>query len=623
MLTKFDMEHPIESYQDLQKALWWCTQSKNACSLKRGFAPEVLVLGKQTRLPGSVNSDHLLPAHCLADSDTSQGIAFRKQLAMRETARRAFHSADNDAALRKAMLRRSNPHRGSYQAGEWVMIWRKPPTMNGPGLWVGPMKVIVQEGQLTVWTTMSGKLYRSAPENVRPTTAHESRQILVLPQDTPLETLREQVQNLSNTMSPLSQEIPSDPNSPPRLESIPPIDTQPIPDDTSNTNIRPVSPVDSQQPGQEPEAMPVSTRPATPEVSHPAQPETVPVPDTDDEDLVCEGLYCIDAEVNAIEAAVDHEDLAWKCEILVAEDDIQAWKNANDPQEMAFLVSAAKKQRAEVKLSTLSPSEKAEFDVAKKSEIQNWLKTDTVKRIARSQLSEEQILRCRWILTWKPLDPSDVNPTNPKTHKAKARLVALGYLDPKIIEIPRDSPTLSRHSKLLILQLIASKGWDLRSFDVKAAFLQGRPQSDRVIGLEPVAELREAMSLRHSEIVQLQKGAYGLIDAPYLWYVAFREELLKLEFTESPFDPCTFILRCPKTGAPEGIIGIHVDDGICGGSPRFLEKLKALEKVYPFGAQKLGQFYLHRNRHVSTSQQSHHDVPRTIRQEDFPNYHFP
>ena len=67
----------------------------------------------------------LLPSHLLADAETAQGIQFRKQLAFRESARRAFHSADNDAALRRALLRRSNPHRGNYQPGEWVMSWRE------------------------------------------------------------------------------------------------------------------------------------------------------------------------------------------------------------------------------------------------------------------------------------------------------------------------------------------------------------------------------------------------------------------------------------------------------------------------------------------------------------------
>ena len=46
------------------------------------------------------------------------------------------------------------------------------------------------------------------------------------------------------------------------------------------------------------------------------------------------------------------------------------------------------------------------------------------------------IMRCRWILTWKEVDPKD----NPKgeSQKPKARLVVLGFEDPLVDEIPRD-----------------------------------------------------------------------------------------------------------------------------------------------------------------------------------------
>ena len=163
---------------------------------------------------------------------------------------------------------------------------------------------------------------------------------------------------------------------------------------------------------------------------------------------------------------------------------------------MAFLASASKRQRSEVKLSELSASEKIEFQNAKMTEVHNWIKTGTVSKILRNQVPPNQILRCRWILTWKPADTSpDESNQQRKATKAKARLVILGYLDPKLEDLPRDSPALGRNSKMLLLQLIASKGWQLRSFDIKAAFLQGKPQADRTLAIEPVSELIEALQL--------------------------------------------------------------------------------------------------------------------------------
>ena len=150
----------------------------------------------------------------------------------------------------------------------------------------------------------------------------------------------------------------------------------------------------------------------------------------------------------------------------------------------------------------------------------------------RTKLAPEQILRCRWILTWKPRDePSSDHATKSsklQSHKPKARLVVLGYMDPQLTEVPRDSPTLGKQSKMILLQLIASMGWSLGSFDIKAAFLQGKPQKDRIIGLDPVVELAKAMSLKTGEICKLDKSAYGLIDAPYLWFQTLQEELINL-----------------------------------------------------------------------------------------------
>ena len=57
---------------------------------------------------------------------------------------------------------------------------------------------------------------------------------------------------------------------------------------------------------------------------------------------------------------------------------------------------------------------------------------------------EQNILRARWVLTWKELDPI-ASEAEGCQRKAKARLVILGYEDPDITTIPRDSPTLQRN----------------------------------------------------------------------------------------------------------------------------------------------------------------------------------
>ena len=112
--------------------------------------------------------------------------------------------------------------------------------------------------------------------------------------------------------------------------------------------------------------------------------------------------------------------------------------------------------------------------------------------------------------------------------------------------------------------------------------------------MDPVPELRKALNLSPQQVCKLNKGAYGLIDAPYLWYCALVIELHALGFEICPFDPCFFVLRSHATDTTpeklEGVLGIHVDDGIGGGSPIFEEKIRLLEKKFPFGSHKISSF---------------------------------
>ena len=595
MLSKYEAEHPITSYRELQEAIWWCVQAKNACSLKRGYAPEVLVLGKHTRIPGAVCSDELLPAHMLSESETAQGLQFRKQLACRESARRAYHAADNDSALRRALLRRSRPGSKAYQPGEWVMVWR-PGKGNLAGVWSGPMKIVVQENQQTIWTTVASKLFRSSPEHVRPVTASEARDIPMSANEPSVSIIAQQIpqgaqQGISRAID-TSSNIPHNPpsinnqelpvtNNPPTMNdniSIGQPDVEPEvpsnyhPESTASEMELPPS-EDANTPQQD----------AEPTIIDPAI--STPVPNDGDDDLVCDSLICHDVDPCLM---MEQDDLAWRLEINVTNHEIEAWKQEENPHDMAFVVSAAKKQRSEVRMSTLTPKEKEAFQKAKETEVENWIKTGTISKILREKIPYDQILRCRWILTWKNVDTED--PQKKSLQKAKARLVILGYLDPQLEELPRDSPTLGRISKMILLQYIASRGWDLRSFDIKAAFLQGKTQGDRILAIEPVQELIDAMKLKSNEICKLEKGAYGLVDAPYLWFVAISEELQKLGFRPSPFDPCMYILKHPRLNTVEGVLGLHVDDGICGGTSYFTSVLDKLEQKYPFGSKKMKQF---------------------------------
>lgn len=85
------------------------------------------------------------------------------------------------------------------------------------------------------------------------------------------------------------------------------------------------------------------------------------------------------------------------------------------------------------------------------------------------------------------------------------------------------------------------------------------------------------------------KGAYGLVNAPLLWFRELTKALQELNFTVSPFDPCCFVLFDEQNQA-QGFIGIHVDNGLFAGNTEFHKKINPLDQKFPFGSLKSQNF---------------------------------
>ena len=302
-------------------------------------------------------------------------------------------------------------------------------------------------------------------------------------------------------------------------------------------------------------------------------PEDIPVPS--DDELLCEAF------------SLETEQY-WEISFNLTDQEIGQLAGAENQEEcITLLVTNAKRQKVEVKMSNLSPADRARFDNAKGKEIDSWLETQTVAKIARHRIPPENILKCRWVLTWKNSETNEhlSNTSSNQNRIPKARLVVLGFMDPKLHEIQRDSPTLTKLGRSLILQLSAANSWRISSFDVKTAFLRGTADQERLLGLEPVPEFQSKLQMRQGEVLQLLKGAYGRADAPLLWFREIRKGLLDLDLKQCPMDPCVFTLTDPE-GKTCGAIGLHVDDGIFGGNHLFEAKLIELSKKYPFGSRK-------------------------------------
>jgi len=632
MLDRIDQEQPITNLKQFDEALYQCFHAKNTLSIVQGYSPEQAVLGKASKLPASIVSDEDLTAHLTCDGQDLASNKFKEKLELRALARSAFSKADNSAAIRRALSHQSRGVIHSWSCGQLCMYWdkRKAPNMLEKGRWCGPAQVVCSESRTVVWITHLNRLLRCARENLRPVSLREFQRHSTFAQTSTQDQLNSMAQQLRERLrersgmfqySDLSDIGPVDnPENNPSMNN---------PDNqthhTSNHNTQP-----EEEPNRKisiditadterlriAQETPVPESPASaPPVGGSLQDEASIGPtnsDTDEArgsgdepmetearasgDVTMEPVYNAVMLENAqnsdsmIEDQESHWHLPDQYEVACASFSFeipnqQFRKFLRQPEEhLDCLVAAAKKSRNEVVYQDLTPEEKKLFQAAKCKELKCWLDTNTVKAIMRDKIHPSRIMSSRWILTWKE------DPNSSSGRKAKARLVVKGFQDPDIGELCSDSPTLTRDSRMLLLQTICSKNWVVQSFDITTAFLRGK-SDDRELAMEAPHELKEMMNMDKSQVCLLQGNAYGRVDAPLLFYREFRKRLEEVGFTAHPLDNCLFLLRNEKNPTLlDGILGTHVDDGIGGGNHHFDKALERLQKTLPFGSREYSKF---------------------------------
>ena len=159
------------------------------------------------------------------------------------------------------------------------------------------------------------------------------------------------------------------------------------------------------------------------------------------------------------------------------------------------------------------------------------------------------------------VEPGSATPT------AKSRVVVPGHNDQDLGDFRSDSPTAPQLSLYFLLVIAAAQGWLLRSFDVETAFLNGEKLL-RELYCWPPADIK---GVDPRNLWKLKKGVFGLTEAPRLWWLRIRKDLLKCGWTEVKAAPATFILL----DAAErlcGILVLHVDDGLVAGEGAHYEK---------------------------------------------------
>lgn len=110
-----------------------------------------------------------------------------------------------------------------------------------------------------------------------------------------------------------------------------------------------------------------------------------------------------------------------------------------------------------------------------------------------------------------------------------------------------------------VLDIAVNKGWQLKQLDVNNAFLQGELQEEVYMTQPPGFVDAD----RPQHVCRLKKPIYGLKQAPRAWYMALKNHLLHIGFTNSLADTSLFI---QNTGSHQTYILVYVDDIIVTGS---------------------------------------------------------
>ncbi|CAC5415686.1 unnamed protein product [Mytilus coruscus] len=185
-----------------------------------------------------------------------------------------------------------------------------------------------------------------------------------------------------------------------------------------------------------------------------------------------------------------------------------------------------------------------DFTEAKEAELDNWRKHNVYEEV---EDNGQNCISTKWVYTMKELEN--------EFHR-KATLVAKGFEEDSLDEIPKNSPTSEKQSLRLILSIIANKRWSINSVDIKTAFLQGE-KMQREVYLRPPKEAKA--------------NVYGLADASLKWYEKVKTTLLDCGGTVSKFDSAVFYWYNEK--CLTGVLTVHVDDFLWAGSSSFEESV--------------------------------------------------
>ena len=486
-------------------ALAWAVAARNSLQNCHGFSPNQLVFGRNPAIPSVFDSS---PAQ-LESLCASQLVA--DNINAMHAARRDFVCNESNERIRRALLHQiRHDDEEIFQNGENVYYKR-----NDDNRWRGPGVVIGRDGKQIL--VRHGGVYvrvhicrlQRAPTKSR----HEECS------DNSPGTLHKEAECSRTQSSSSNGMCPED------------IVTVPVEDDDSEEIVQERTEDAPRSPLRTPESSNSAVefvRPS-PTMIAAKSGQRIEYYDIDGERNTCTvlnragkvgGIHGHSYNIKTNSGNIEWIDLARN---------VQKWRPIPDDEEV------------------LVNSSSSDVFRAKCSEIDNWKSNSVFEEVPDAG---QRAISLRWVITEKIIEDR---------HVTKARLVARGF-EESLLEKRTDSPTCSKDALRVALVLISAFHWKCSTFDVKSAFLQGN-EIDRDVFVKPPKEFGDG------QLWHLKKNIYGLNDAARAWYYKLKEELLNLQMSVCTLDPALFFWI--DGGVISGIMCVHVDDILWGGTPDF------------------------------------------------------
>ena len=166
----------------------------------------------------------------------------------------------------------------------------------------------------------------------------------------------------------------------------------------------------------------------------------------------------------------------------------------------------------------------------------------------RQDIESTNVIDCVWVRRWK----ATKLPDGSTRWDVKSRLCGRGFLDKQKFDIDKHSSTATRVSQRMALSFAVQSSFDVESWDISNAFLQGMTFEElgakaRSLGFEAkvhrriyakapanvwrhfremqVVMLTAPPGQEHKFVLEFVKPAYGLVDAPLLWQLSLLDFL--------------------------------------------------------------------------------------------------